>query len=135
MIFGTEGTCSASTCKSGSEIVMIRPSRNESTTTMPSFLVRVIAVPTRSPIGVIAISAPAENSIMPTSSSAAPIRKQSRMLGEIGAMVKESSSTMQTIGSTARTASIHFSDRFLRKFNPYITTFPQNFELRFNLLS
>ena len=45
------------------------------------------------------------------------------MLGEIGAMENESSSTMQTIGRTARTASIHFSDKFLRKFNLYITTF------------
>ena len=102
---------------------MIRPSRNESTTTTPSFLVLVIATPTRSPIGVMEISAPAENSIMPTMISTAPIRKQSRMLGEIGAMENESSSTMQTIGRTARTASIHFSDKFLRKFNLYITTF------------
>ena len=101
IIFGIEGTCSARTCRSGSEIVMMKPSRNERAVTMPSFFVFVIAVPTRSPIGVMAISAPAVKNIIPTRSSTVPIRKHRRMLGEMGATVKQSSITMSTIGITA----------------------------------
>ena len=86
-----------------------------------NFLLPVMQLPTRSPIGVIAISAPGVKNIMPTTSSAAPMRKQSRMLGEIGAIVKQSRSTMPMIGSTARKDSASFS-RSLRqvffKFSP-----------------
>lgn len=125
-MFGTEGTRSASTCRSGSEIVMIKPSRKDRTMTTPSFFVRVIAVPTRSPIGVIAISAPEVKNIIPIRISTVPIKKQSRILGEIGAMENESSSTMATIGRTARRAPIHFSDRFFRKLNLHLTAFHRN---------
>ena len=58
-------------------------------------------VPTRSPMGVMAISAPWVKNIMPTISSTAPSKKHSRMLGEMGAMLKHSSSTIPMIGSTA----------------------------------
>lgn len=94
--------------------------------TTPSFFVRVITVPTRSPIGVIAISAPEVKNIIPIRISTVPIKKQSRILGEIGAMENESSSTMATIGRTARRASIHFSDRFFRKLNLHLTAFHRN---------
>ena len=47
----------------------------------------VSIAPTRSPMGLMLISAPS--------------RKQSRMLGETGAMEKQSTSTMATMGSTA----------------------------------
>lgn len=85
--FGTDGTCDASTCKSGSETVMIKPSKNESVITTPSFFVFVMAVPMRSPMGVMAVSAPVVKNIMPTKMSTVPIKKHSRTLGESGAMV------------------------------------------------
>ena len=55
--------------------------------------------------------------IMPTRSSTVPIKKQSRILGEMGATVKHSSMTIHTIGITACSASIHFSDRFFLRLN------------------
>ena len=99
--FGTDGTCDASTCKSGSETVMIKPSKNESVITTPSFFVFVMAVPMRSPMGVMAVSAPVVKNIMPTKMSTAPIKKHSRTLGESGAMVNESASTMVMMGRTS----------------------------------
>ncbi len=45
--------------------------------------------PTRSPMGVMLISAPSVKNMMPTMIMAAPSRKQSRMLGETGAMLKQ----------------------------------------------
>ncbi|BDF03041.1 hypothetical protein CE91St63_01030 [[Clostridium] hylemonae] len=44
------------------------------------FFVRVILVPIRSPMGVIAISAPRVKNIIPTMRSTAPIIKAIRML-------------------------------------------------------
>ena len=83
------------------ETVMIKPSKNESVITTPSFFVFVMAVPMRSPMGVMAVSAPVVKNIMPTKMSTAPIKKHSRTLGESGAMVNESASTMVMMGRTA----------------------------------
>lgn len=69
----------------------------------------VSIVPTRSPMGLMLISAPRVKNRMPTMIMAAPSRKQSRMLGEMGATVKQSTSTMATMGSTACNASSSFS--------------------------
>ena len=52
-------------------------------------------------MGLMLISAPSVKNMMPTMIIAAPSRKQSRMLGETGAMEKQSTSTMATMGSTA----------------------------------
>ena len=70
---------------------------------------RVSMVPTRSPMGVMLISAPSVKNMMPTMIIAAPSKKQSRMLGETGAMLKQSTSTMATMGSTACSDSNSFS--------------------------
>ena len=72
-----------------------------------------IFVPTFSPIGVMASSAPRVNSIMPTTRSTAPNRNKSRMLGGTGAMVKLKSSTSPMMGSTAFNASSNFSANFV----------------------
>ena len=61
----------------------------------------VSIAPTRSPMGLMLISAPSVKNMMPTMIIAAPSRKQSRMLGETGAMEKQSTSTIATMGSTA----------------------------------
>lgn len=108
------GTCCASTCRSGSDIVIIKPSKKDSATTTHSFLDCVIAVPTRSPIGDIASSAPSVKNTIPTISNIPPIRKHSKILGEIGAIVKDSSSTSPMMGSTACSASFSFSFSFFR---------------------
>ena len=96
---------------------MIKPSRKDSGITTHSFLLLVMLVPTRSPIGVIAISAPRVKNIIPRMMSTPPIRKHSRMLGDIGAMLKHSTRTIPMIGSTALSASFSFSISFLLFFN------------------
>ena len=55
------------------------------------------------------ISAPRVKNRMPTTIMAAPSRKHSRMLEEMGATVKQSSSTMATTGSTDVRDSRSFS--------------------------
>ena len=114
-MLGIDGTCSASTCKSGSDIVMMKPRMKPIAMMSSRFLLLVIAVPTRSPIGVMLISAPSVKNMMPTTIMAAPIRKHSRMLAEIGAMVKHRTITIAITGSTARSASDSFSLRFARE--------------------
>ena len=112
--FGTDGTCSASTCRSGSEIVMIAPSKKEPPITSHSFLDRVSPAPIRSPIGVIASSAPSVKNIIPASSSTAPIKNSVKSPVGSGAIVKHSSSTITRIGATAFSASSSFSSKFVR---------------------
>ena len=99
----------ASTCRSGSEMVMRNPSRKPTPRITGRLRLRVSTAPTRSPMGVMLISAPSVKNMMPTTMSTAPSRKHSRMLGDTGAMVKHSTSTMATMGSTACRASNSFS--------------------------
>ena len=108
-MLGTAGTCSARTCRSGSDTVMIKPRTKPRITITHSFLERVMLLPTRSPMGVMAISAPRVKNIIPITSITAPIIYSSIMPGEMGTMVKHSASTIMMIGSTALTASFSFS--------------------------
>ena len=103
---GIEGTCSANTCRSGSDMVMMKPSRNDRATTTLSLRLRVMQVPTRSPMGVMAISAPSVKNIMPAIRNTAPTRNVSTMPGEMGATLKQSTMTMSRIGRTAFRDSI-----------------------------
>ena len=66
-------------------------------------------VPVRSPIGVMDISTPTLKKSIPTISKPAPIKKVIRILGGIGAMVKQSNKTMASIGMTALSVSVNFS--------------------------
>ena len=111
-ILGTEGTCCASTCRSGSESVITNPMIKPTRITMLSFLLFVIVVPTLSPIGVMERSTPIEKSSIPTIRSTPPIRNAITILGEIGAMVKQSRSTIAMIGNTAFRVSTNFSLNF-----------------------
>ena len=115
MPFGMEGTCPARTCRSGSDTVMIKPSRKERETISVSFLLFVMQVPTFSPMGVMESSAPSVKNIMPRTSRTAPIRKHKRILGEIGATEKQRMRTITMIGSTATSASRNFSISLSRK--------------------
>ena len=111
---GMDCTWFASTCRSGSEMVIIKPSRKPRGRMIHSFFVRVMRAPSRSPMGSMASSAPRVKNIIPASSSSAPARKASRMLAGMGARVTDSSSTMATMGRTAFRASCHFSCNFPR---------------------
>ena len=119
--FGTAGTCCASTCRSGSDIVIIKPSKKDSATTTHSFLDCVIAVPTRSPIGDIASSAPSVKNTIPAISNIPPIRKHSKILRRNRRNRKDSSSTSPMMGSTACSASFSFSFSFFGFPNSHLT--------------
>ena len=81
-------------------MVIRKPSRKPTPMMRKRFWLRVSMEPTRSPMGVMLISAPKVKNMMPTMIMAAPSRKQSRMLGETGAMLKQSTSTMAAMGRT-----------------------------------
>ena len=107
VIFGMEGTKVANTCKSGSEMVIITPSKNERQTMRNTFFVWVILAPTFSPIMVIDISAPRVKNIIPKITMIAPIKKLNKMLGVNGVIEKHNTSTIIIIGTTATTASVN----------------------------
>ena len=109
---GTEGTCSARTCKSGSDMVIINPMIKLIRMTINTFLDFVMMEPTRSPIGVIDISTPTLKKSMPTINRTAPTRKVIRILGGIGAMEKHNINTIAKIGKTAFRVSVSFSLNF-----------------------
>ena len=100
-LFGIDGTCPARTCRSGSDMVIITPRMNPMPRIAHSFFVFVIQLPIRSPIMDMDISAPRVKNIIPTTSRTAPARKQSRMLGDIGAIQKHRTRTIPIIGRTA----------------------------------
>ena len=116
-ISGTAGTWFASTCKSGSAMVIKAPMRNTMgrmghTERLPR---RTTSPPTLSPMGIMAISAPREKSPIPTTRRMAPSRNIIRVpTGISGARVKLSSSTRAVIGSTEERDSRVFAFRFFR---------------------
>ena len=110
---GTPGTCSASTCRSGSETVTMKPIKNPTAATTHSLRERVMAAPTRSPMGVMAESAPRENRAMPRMTIAAPTRKASSVSVGMGAAVKLRISTITAMGSTEAMDSRSFSHRMV----------------------
>ena len=88
---------------------MMKPRIKPIRITSQSLRLRVISAPVREPMGVMEVSAPSVKNIMPTMIITAPSKKHSRMLGEMGAMEKHSTSTIPMIGSTACMASVSFS--------------------------
>ncbi len=127
-MFDTAGTCSASTCRSGSDMVTIKPRMKVRAVINHNFLVCVILVPTFSPMGVMDISAPKVKNIIPTIRNTAPSRNASRIPGSSGAIVKHSTSTIAMIGSTAFRVSFSFSSNFsfnfaILKFTHYLPFF------------
>lgn len=112
-IFGILGTWSASTCKSGSEIVTAVPIMiltRHIRLIFPDFTSRI---PVSSPIGIIAISLPSEKNPIPIVSITAPNRNSMIISNGIGAIVILSTMTIAVIGRTDETASIIFSFNFL----------------------
>ncbi len=106
---GMEGTCPASTCRSGSDMVITNPRIKPRTTITHSLLLLVMVLPTLSPMGVMESSAPRVKNIMPTISSTPPARNSSRIPGGTGATLKHKKSTIPITGRTALNASSSFS--------------------------
>ena len=111
-MFGTDGTCPARTCRSGSDTVMMTPMRNPVSRTVSSFFILEICTPTPSPSGVIAISAPSWKKPMPTISIRAPVRNMTTLPSSIGIRKMLSIRTIPVIGSTAESDSLIFSFSF-----------------------
>ena len=107
--FGTDGTCCARTCKSGSDIVMKKPIMKLTKITINKFLDLVMMVPVLSPIGVMDTSTPTLKNSIPIINNMAPIKKVINTLGGIGAIVKHSNKTIASIGMTAFKVSTNFS--------------------------
>lgn len=69
-------------------------------------------------MGVMAVSAPRVKKAIPATSITAPALKDTSMLFGMGVMVKQSTSTINVIGSTEETASFVFSrSNFLLSLN------------------
>ena len=108
------GTVSARTCRSGSAMVTAKPSIKLTIRINGRLRVLVSAIPMRFPMGVMEASAPSENSPMPTITKIVPIKKQSNKSVPTGAMVRHSTRTITTIGSTEIADSRIFSMIFTR---------------------
>ena len=94
-------------------MVMMKPRKKVTRTMIERCRLFFSAAPRRSPIGVIAISAPSVKNIIPMMIRAAPMMKHRRMLEDTGAIVKHRKRTIPTIGITATSASRSFSRRNL----------------------
>ena len=116
-LFGMDGTCWASTCKSGSDMVIIKPIIKLMRIITKTFFDFVITVPTRSPMGVIDNSTPTLKNNIPTIKRIAPIKNVIKMLGGMGAIEKHKSKTIARIGRTAFRVSVSFSLNFERLSN------------------
>ena len=116
-MLGMEDTCWASTCKSGSEMVMITPIKKAMKLTSHALLVLEICTPMPSPKGVMAISAPSWKRPMPKISIRAPTKNMTMGPSSTGTKITLMSSTMAVMGSTAASDSIVFSRNFGFKAN------------------
>ena len=106
---GTAGVCLASTARSGSATVTSTPMRKQPARMSHSLRVRVRWVPTSSPMGIMAMSAPRVKKPMPRMSRAAPARNRHRVERSTGTTKAHSASTMRLTGSTAARDSWIFS--------------------------
>ena len=122
-ILGTEGTCPANTCRSGSDTVIITPIKKPVSSTVSSFCILEICTPTPSPMGVIAISAPSWKNPIPIISINAPVRNITTLPSSIGIKNMLSISTIPVIGNTAASDSLIFSFSFTFNSTP---TFQQS---------
>ncbi len=113
---GTEGTCWASTCRSGSEMVIIAPMTKPMSRIISTLRVLEIWTPMPSPMGVMAISAPSWNKPIPRISMTAPVTNITKLPSSIGTRKILISSTIPVIGRTAERDSMVFSLNFGFKF-------------------
>ena len=112
-MLGTPGTWLASTCRSGSEMVISMPTTKPISAISHTLRDFVMVLPTASPIGIIDRSAPSVNAPMPNISSTAPITNASSALVGTGIRKKQIRNPRTVIGSTEEIDSFHFSLRML----------------------
>ena len=110
--FGMAGTCSASTWRSGSAMVIMIPKTKPEKMGQTACLDLLISMPMPSPMGVMARSAPRVKIPMPKIRSRAPNRKRTRVSAATGAIVILSISTIAVIGRTESSDSNIFSLSF-----------------------
>ena len=103
------GTETASTCKSGSAMVIAAPSRKLSAVTRDLVCVFVIRAPICVPMGVMLASVPRVNRPMPATSIAAATIKASIRPEGTGTAIRLSSATISARGRTEPAASLIFS--------------------------
>lgn len=101
--------CSAKTVKSGSETVIKTPTKKNTGIMSHNFLVLTTPVPTYSPIGVIAVSAPSVNSPIPTTTNKTHTINVKNVSDGIGAIVKHKRRTIKDMGSTEENDSFILS--------------------------
>ena len=109
VMLGTEGNCSASTCRSGSAMVTTKPSTKQTTSGITTRRALLICTPMPSPMGIMDMSTPRVNSPIPTTNSTAPKRNSTMVPGVKGATVILMISTMAVMGSTEAKDSLIFS--------------------------
>ena len=114
MVLSMPGTFWASTCRSGSAMVMTRPRIKASTRISHRRRDLVIFAPTKLPIWVMDSSAPRVNNPMPMISMTAPTRKASISPLPMGMKKKHSTATISVMGSTESTASFSLLLMILR---------------------
>ena len=108
-VVSISGTFLASTCKSGSAMVMITPSTKLRIRITPSFFERVICAPMWVPICVMDRSDPTVNSPMPRMIMTDPIKNDSIRPLLTGIRNRHSAATISVIGSTEAMDSRIFS--------------------------
>ena len=111
-ILGIADTWFASTCRSGSEIVMIPPIIKHTTAISTILLLLTSLPPTPCPSGVIAISAPSWKSPIPIINKIAPVRNNTKVLISSGTNVILRINTIIVIGRTLERDSFVFSFSF-----------------------
>ena len=108
-VLSIAGTFVASTCKSGSAIVMATPSRKLTARMNQSFLDFVIFAPMRFPMRDMESSAPSVNSPMPRIRSPEPSRNESISPTSTRTSARHSTATIAVTGKTDAAASFSFS--------------------------
>lgn len=123
--FGTVATWPASTCRSGSAMVMRIPITRVTPHTSQMFFVLGSCAPMPSPIGIMETSVPREKKAIPKINSTAPRRNSTRVSRGRGITATLSKRTIKVMGSTADRASriFSFSILFTKDLLPWIDEF------------
>lgn len=114
-------------------MVITNPMINPISIIINRFLERVVIEPTFSPMGVMDCSTPTLKSNIPTINRIAPTRKHIKMLGGIGAIVKQSNNTIAKIGNTAFRVSVNFSSNLDKLINKIYVFLSKYFYINYNI--
>ena len=99
-------SCVAKTARSGSDMVIKMPTKKNAGKIIHSLLLLITVLPTYSPIGVIAVSAPSVNKPIPITVKNAPSKKDNILPFSTGINVEHNKITINAIGKTEEKASL-----------------------------